>query len=725
MTTAPSSFKLGDKCIDDDRPMKVVVIGAGFSGIIAGIRFPQRIKNLNLTIYDKNPGVGGTWQPVIYPGVACDIPSDCTQWSAFYAPGSEIRAYLEGVVEKYKLMRYIKLQHELIHARYDEPTGKWDLKLRRPVPGSAPGNEQFEVIEDTADFVHAGIGILGRWKWPDIDGLKDFKGKIIHSASWDVDQCKDGTEYWIYYRHWADQLGARQGSSALQIVPAIQPVVKHLYNYVLGPTWLVPPFGPDKIAALIKHDFTEKDKELFKDPVFYREFRHEIESGLNVLFFLQYRSAYTYVRVQNFHPMTMKGSQMQGFARRVFKEDMLKRLEKKPWIADYLIPDFSVACKRLTSGPGYLKSVCMDNVDFVSTHIKRITETGIELVDGTCHELDVIICATGYDTSFQLPFTIIGRGGKNLNDRINPHPETHLTVCTDGFPNWFWSLGPNSGLGSGSLLVTIENQIEYYIAAAKKMQREHLKSIEAKKEAAAEFDEYLEVKTDLLAFTFNARLNLNFLGQPRLISRKQYTVRDAALGTKRGSWTVMSLVCGQNPRWEDFNYEQLGETKNRFFWLGDGSIYNEKKEYGAWYLDQKEVDIPPAKEFAYSPYSNFRVGAALLSTSGEIIKGANVENASYGGSICAERTAFVKAVSEGVRTFTALAVTTDMPTAISPCGMCRQVIREFCALDMPVLLVPSNYLYDSFDEPEKVPIKVRTVKELLPDSFGPEHLPKK
>ncbi|KAH8111747.1 cytidine deaminase [Phellopilus nigrolimitatus] len=131
-----------------------------------------------------------------------------------------------------------------------------------------------------------------------------------------------------------------------------------------------------------------------------------------------------------------------------------------------------------------------------------------------------------------------------------------------------------------------------------------------------------------------------------------------------------------------------------------------------------------AKEFAYSVYSNFRVGAALLSSSGEIIKGANIENASYGGTICAERTAFVKAVSEGIREFTALAVTTDMPSAISPCGMCRQVIREFCSLDMPVLLVPGNYLDPSVEESKKAAVQIMTVDELLPNSFGPEHLPK-
>lgn len=83
-------------------------------------------------------------------------------------------------------MRYIKLQHELIHARYDEPTGKWHLKIRRPVAGSSEDDPTYEIIEDTADIVHAGVGSLSRWSWPDIEGLQDFKGVIRHSAGWEI-----------------------------------------------------------------------------------------------------------------------------------------------------------------------------------------------------------------------------------------------------------------------------------------------------------------------------------------------------------------------------------------------------------------------------------------------------------------------------------------------------------------------------------------------------------
>ncbi|EKM57718.1 uncharacterized protein PHACADRAFT_251526 [Phanerochaete carnosa HHB-10118-sp] len=129
-----------------------------------------------------------------------------------------------------------------------------------------------------------------------------------------------------------------------------------------------------------------------------------------------------------------------------------------------------------------------------------------------------------------------------------------------------------------------------------------------------------------------------------------------------------------------------------------------------------------AKEYAYSRYSKFRVGAALLSVDGQVIKGCNVENASYGGTICAERTAFVKAVSEGVTSFTALAVTSDVRAPLSPCGLCRQVIREFCAQKMPIFLVPADYEARVAKGETDGGIKETSIEELLPHSFGPEDL---
>ncbi|MGM9551054.1 MAG: cytidine deaminase [Clostridia bacterium] len=108
-----------------------------------------------------------------------------------------------------------------------------------------------------------------------------------------------------------------------------------------------------------------------------------------------------------------------------------------------------------------------------------------------------------------------------------------------------------------------------------------------------------------------------------------------------------------------------------------------------------------ALKFSYAPYSSFKVGAALLSTDGQIFTGCNVENSAFSPSMCAERVAFSKAISEGVKDFSAIAVVNSLDTPCTPCGVCRQVMAEFCRGDFKIITKDNTY----------------TLKELLPQSF--------
>ncbi len=128
-------------------------------------------------------------------------------------------------------------------------------------------------------------------------------------------------------------------------------------------------------------------------------------------------------------------------------------------------------------------------------------------------------------------------------------------------------------------------------------------------------------------------------------------------------------------------------------------------------MEQLLAESKVAREKAYVPYSKFQVGAALLAEDGTVYHGCNIENAGYSMTNCAERTAFFKAVSEGVKNFKALAVVADTDRPCSPCGACRQVMAEFCAPDMPVYL--TNLKGD---------VQQTTVGELLPGAFTPEDL---
>ncbi|VDB82950.1 unnamed protein product [Peniophora sp. CBMAI 1063] len=555
--------------VDEYRPIKVVCIGAGFSGIVAGIRFRQRIPNVDLTIYEKENGVGGTWHVNKYPGLACDIPSHAyqlsfesnTQWSSFYAPGSEIKAYLEGVVDKYKLMPYMRLQHEMTAARWDEVDAKWIVSLRR----EADGHE----ITDTADVLFLGVGSLNRWRWPAIDGLKTFGGTLVHSADWNVPE--DRLEGWKD-KHVA-VIG--NGSTGIQLVTALQPRVKSLTNFIRGKTWLSTSFSVDKLQELAGREpgstdytFTPALKEKLKDPVFYHFFRREIEAATHV-----------------FTAISFKDSPIQAASKVLLEEEMKRKLARKPELVSRLLPEFAVGCRRLTPGPGYLEALCEDNATLETTHISRVTETGADLVDGRQIPLDVLICATGFDTSFLYPFPITGRDGLKLSDRWASHAEAYLSLAVDGFPNLWFGFGPNSALNSGSNVLSIEKQVDYVVAATAKMQRERLRTIEVKPEALRDFNEYAQ----------------QYFKKTVYLDNCSNWYRSPVDGTITGIWPGSCLHLARalsHPRWEDYDYEGLAEdhTENRFYWLGDGLTLAEKTLTGdrAWYL--ADVDIPPVPE---------------------------------------------------------------------------------------------------------------------------------
>ena len=175
-----------------------------------------------------------------------------TDWSALYPPGSEILASLKQIVAKYKLEPYIKLRHELVYAQYNEQTARWRVRVKRP---SSASPSEYEEIEDEADFLFLGTGILSRWTWPDIEGLKEYKGTLVHSANWNL----GGATWEDDVKDWGDKSVAviGLGSSSLQIVSALHDKVGRLTQYARGKTWVAPPFVIDEIAKKLGREVNE------------------------------------------------------------------------------------------------------------------------------------------------------------------------------------------------------------------------------------------------------------------------------------------------------------------------------------------------------------------------------------------------------------------------------------------------------------------------------------
>ncbi|OAG34163.1 hypothetical protein AYO21_11695 [Fonsecaea monophora] len=552
-----------NKPVDEARPIRVICIGAGASGICAGIRFPQKIKNLNLTIYEKNADVGGTWFVNKYPGLRCDIPSpgyqftfeSNSQWSEFYASGPEIQRYLQNVAKKYGVYDYCKFKHQFVSATWHEDQCEWEVVFE--------DLEAKKKVIDRADIVVTATGILDKWEWPDIEGLHDFKGKLVHTADWDpsIQLHKDLRVALV---------GA--GSSGVQLLPTLQPLVGHVDHYMKGRNWIAPVgFGGEEIAARgeygnFKHPKDELER-FRKVPNAYKEFRERIENSLNQA----QLAIFTGTEVQKqFHQMCY--------------DSMTEKLKDRPDILNTLLPDFPVGCRRLTPGPGYLEACLADNVDFIGMPIKKVHEHGIETADGKIREIDLLICATGYDVSRQGELPFVGQGGITLDEVWNPIPEAYLSMCPPKMPNLLMFLGPNGGPGTGGTIFMIENVCDYMTKMIQKVQREYIRSFVVKEAANKAFSAHVDRYFSKTVFTAPCK-SWYKRGQPngRLVTPWP--------GSGVHARKALQEVC-----YEDFDYEYHPVTKeNKFAWLGDGLTYGQ--QYGPKAVDYlDDIDYPAVKD---------------------------------------------------------------------------------------------------------------------------------
>ncbi|KAB8200573.1 hypothetical protein BDV34DRAFT_230175 [Aspergillus parasiticus] len=556
----PNDVSVGvskEDTVDHARPMKVIVIGAGISGILAAIRFPQRIPNLDLVVYDKNPEVGGTWFENRYPGAACDIPAHVYQatfesnpnWSEFYASSKEILQYWKDIVAKYGVRKYMQLNHKVVEARFNDAEAKWHVKIENGLTG--------DLINDTCDVLYGCIGALNDWKWPDIPGLFDFQGKLVHSAAWDTEWDVGGLSVAV--------IGA--GSSAIQIVPAIQPKIKHLDNYVRGQTWIAPPVAE---AEVRKHTPTgsnfqyspEELDEFNKNPDRLREYRKRLDG-----------------EVQLMTKFLLRG-ELSNQATATFTESMRKKLAKRPDIFEKILPSFAPGCRRITPGPGYLEALTENNVSFVTDPIARVTEDGILTADGKLRKVDAIICATGFDTSFSQRFPIYGSGNLDLGAKWKEYPETYLSLSTHGVPNYFVAHGPNSGVGTGSLVIVLERTCDYVAAVIAKLQRDRIATIQPKQDACMTFRGYCEKFFRKTVFSMSCR---------------SWYKRGTEDGPVTALWPGSCLHFAkvlENPRFEDYEYTYIDGRD--MAWMGNGFTTPELDASvpASTYLDPAHIDYP-------------------------------------------------------------------------------------------------------------------------------------
>ncbi|KAK5655432.1 hypothetical protein OQA88_5703 [Cercophora sp. LCS_1] len=565
-------FTLKQEPVENLRPLRVVVVGAGFSGIAAAIRIPEKLRNIDLTVYEKNERVGGVWWLNKYPGVACDIPSHSYQysfapnpnWSNLYAPGSEIQQYLEDVAEKFGANRFIKTNHQVDHCQWDDDSKLWKIQVKNLVSG--------ETIHDAANILVTARGQLNEISWPKIPGLDTFQGPKMHSGAWDTSY--DFTNKKIAV------IG--NGSSAIQIIPSLQKVPGTTIScFFRSPTWISSAFGDQGMIQLgldpKDTSFSPTQRASFEaDPTSYLAFRKVFEDGGNLI-----------------HDSTLRGTAMQTTIQSAFRSAMSDVLASRPDLIRTLIPTFSPGCRRLTPGKGFLESLMCPNVSVHYTPIQCITPTGITLSPSddeprTSIEADILICATGFNVSSPPPFPVLGRNNTPLSQRWTPLPESYLSLAVDGFPNYLMMFGPNSAIGFGSLTKILEAETDYVVRIIRKLQKEGYSSIEPKRERVKDFTEYVDAYFKGTVYTEECK--------------SWYRKGDKIVGLWPGS-TLHALEALRSPRWEDWVYESGDDdgSGNALRWLGNGWSTTQTDGDPSWYINPDEIEIPFGKKPEENP----------------------------------------------------------------------------------------------------------------------------
>ncbi|KAK0345378.1 hypothetical protein LTR91_016064 [Friedmanniomyces endolithicus] len=529
--TDATGYRIREESYGTKRPVRVVLMGAGASTLNFLKKAEEQMKNVKITVYEKNHDVGGTWLENRYPGCACDIPSVNYQfswkiklWTHFYSYSPEIWSYLKGIYDENDLIeKYVKLQHQLESAVWNSEAGVWRFKVRDLKTGT--------VSEDEAEFFINAGGVLNAYRFPDIPGLHNFKGKLMHSAAYDEGYAIEGKRVAV--------IGA--GSSGVQIVAKLSKTASHIFHWIRSPIWITAGFAQTwagKDGA--NFEYTPQQMEyLQKNPKKYLEYRKQIENELNQRF-----------------KFILKGSEEAKAAREFSYEQMARHLKNDPRLVDKIIPkNFNPGCRRPTPAPGYLDALVAPNATIFTDAIGSITEKGFTDHEGNEHECDVIICATGFDTSWRPRFPLVNGQGVDLRDFWAKDVTSYLSIGIPTYPNHFTFCGPYGPLGHGSFMPLIERWTTYMFDVISKAQEENIKSFTPRLDLSLQFRQHADLFLQRTAWTSACR---SWFKQGK---------QDGQAAIYPGS-RLHFLHLLERPRYEDFEMEYW--DSNRFAFMGNG-----------------------------------------------------------------------------------------------------------------------------------------------------------
>lgn len=446
---------------------KVAIVGAGMSGILAGIRLKQI--GVPFVILEKNLDVGGTWYENTYPGARVDVPSafysysfaQKTDWPRYFSPQAVLLDYFRECADSFGLREHIRFRTEVLSMAFDEERCAWSLRLR-----TADGGD--ETLE--ANAVISAVGQLNRPRFPDIPGRETFAGPSFHSAQWD---------------HSVDLAGKRvavigTGASACQFIPAIAPEVGQLTVFQRTPTWFVPvptyhDAVPDGLLWLFRH--------IPHYSHWYRFwFFWNLTDGLlpSATVDEAWTNQETSVSAANDQLRAMLTFYLQA------------QFGDRPDLLEKEIPQYPPTAKRMVLDNGvWASTLKRDNVQLVTEGIAKITPNGVVTRDGVEHAADVLIYGTGFQAShFLTPMSVAGRGGIGLNEQWDGDAKAYMGITVPNFPNFFMLYGPNTNIVvNGSIIFFSECEVQYVTGCLRLLIEEGRRAMDCRSEVHDAYNE--------------------------------------------------------------------------------------------------------------------------------------------------------------------------------------------------------------------------------------------
>jgi len=452
---------------------KVLVIGAGASGICAGIGLKQA--GIDFEIVERNSNVGGVWHENTYPGCGVDSANHLYcysfelnhSWSRYYVKQPELRDYLEDCATKYGVMPHVRLNEEVVSLHYDEPTALWHAIIRLP-----DGGERKLV----ANSVISSVGQLNQPAFPRLKGIDSFKGTSMHTARW---------------RHDVDLAGKSvamigTGASGMQVGPAIAGEVGRLTIFQRSAPWVLP-----------RHNYhntvTENVKWVLAHvPHYARWYRF-------LLFWAYGDGVYPLLKIDRSWNQPGSISERNAETRKLWLKYVEAEMGDLPELYAKVVPDYPPYGKRSLRDNDWYRTLRRDDVELVNKSIAEIVPGGVVDSDGRHYPADVIVYATGFEASRMLyPMEVTGVGGRKLRDLWgDDNPRAYLGITVPGFPNLFLTYGPNTNLAhGGSIIFHAECQVHYITACLAKLIESGADAMDC---TQAAHDAYNEKADDTLA----------------------------------------------------------------------------------------------------------------------------------------------------------------------------------------------------------------------------------